>query len=754
MRKPAFRILLAFSLALNAALYWLWRQSQRVSHRLETLDTTMSPPAAQPAAPAIPAPPLSPATVESPISRATGALSSHITPFTLIALALTFAIVGQSDFAQGPDSPLLPWGLLFYLVAIALFTIAIVQSDRLAGASAHPHDLPLEPDAAPSVEPIEPATPAAPLTPVRVLALLLVVVMTFVMLERLRVDPPLSDYTLPFLLWLGAIGLFIRTTVPLRRRSRPIGSSPWQSHWRIAAALIVIVLIALALRVWDLSGIPPTFSGDEGSFGLESVKTMTGAINNPFTTAWLSVPTMTFYFNSIPIRLLGRSVFAARLPWALVGTVTVLIAYQLVRRLTGRTIALIAAGLLATYHFHIHFSRLGMNNAADPLLVGLMLLLLYRAIDRRSPLDWALCGVTIGVAQYFYFGGRFAAIVAGVLIAYELIRDIRRFWREQWRGLLILIGAALITSAPMIQYAIRYPNDYNARVNQIGLIQSGLLDAIVKVTGQNPIAVLLDQFQRAALAFNVYPDRTPWYASPQPLFDFAAGVLFLLGLGYGTLRPGDRRLFPMVVWWWGATILGGALTESPPSSQRLITLAPVAVFFVGLAMLKIGQVVQRAWREFDPRLFIPYFAAATLALSLSSMNWYFAVVTPQHAYGGYNGAVAQQLAEYMRDKLGPDWRVYFIGPPRLFIGFGSILFLAPDVEGVDIIEPLTAPLDPTWIMPGKNAAFVFLPERINELDWVRATFPDGELDDVPSLWEGDPNPTFFIVYKVALRASQ
>ena len=70
----------------------------------------------------------------------------------------------------------------------------------------------------------------------------------------------------------------------------------------------------------------------------------------------------------------------------------------------------------------------------------------------------------------------------------------------------------------------------------------------------------------------------------------------MLGLGYATLRPTDRRLFPMLIWWWGAILLGGVLTENPPSSQRLITSAPPAVFFVALAIWKTGQITERIFR--------------------------------------------------------------------------------------------------------------------------------------------------------------
>jgi hypothetical protein len=310
------------------------------------------------------------------------------------------------------------------------------------------------------------------------------------------------------------------------------------------------------------------------------------------------------------------------------------------------------------------------------------------------------------------------------------------------------MGAAAITGAPMIQYAIRYPDDYNARINQIGIIQSGWLDREQEIRQQSAFEILLDQLQRAALAFNAYRDRTAWYAAPGPLFDPATGILFLLGLGYATLHMGNRRLFPMLAWWWGAMVLGGALTESPPSSQRLITLAPPAVFFVTLALEKIVHILKHTF-QLNTRTLLPVAASAVLALGMGSSLWYFGQFTSMRLYGSLNGMIATDIAHYMHEQLGSDWRVYFFGPPEMYVNFGSIPFLAPEVEGIDVVEPLTQPPPPDLVSSDKDTAFIFLEDRLSELDLLRQTFPDGELEEFRSEFGSTPESIFaFAVYKV------
>lgn len=568
-------------------------------------------------------------------------------------------------------------------------------------------------------------------------------------LSTLGATPPLPDYNWLVFPWLGATGLYLLAVAPPRRSPSADGARWPATNWRLLAGVVGITLAALVLRVWQIHAIPPTLGGDEGSQGLEAMRVLEGEVRNPFSTGWLGVPTMSFYFNALTIGPLGNTIAALRLPWAVVGTATVLVMFFLVKRLVGVPLALMTAALLATYHYHIHFSRLGSNQVADALFVALALLYCYRGYDRRSTLDWALCGVVIGLAQYFYAGARFTAVVIVATTVFLALRDNVRFWRTQRDGVLVMLGAALMVAAPMIQYALRFPDDYNARINEVGIIQSGWLEREQEILNTGALPILFDQFRRAALAFNFYPDRTVWYGNPEPLFGFAAAALFGLGYGYGVLNLLDRRLFPLVAWWGGAMIMGGMLTESPPSSQRLITMAAPAVFFVALAVFRVGQVILHSLGAHNPRLLQLSVAVVIVALSLTSIRWYFVEYTPLRVYGNYNAVVATSLGKYARDELDPNWRIYFFGPPRMYVTFGSIPYIAPEVEGVDFVEPLDAPLDRNQIPPDKHAVFVFLPERLGELDLVRETFPDGELEQI-----APPPPytdqTLYVVYRVPL----
>ncbi len=672
----------------------------------------------------------------------------------LLVLLVLLAVAGCAwlfarNLGNAPTlpPPLLPLVLIF-MGALGL----LVGRERREWLAATPAALPPEIEAAPMVQQgkvtyfsslhIAVGSLPAGVSSWQLLALAGSLLLTILLLLRIPQMQPGDSYLGVFLSWLIGIGLFMAAVAP----PRPETWSQWRERtrvlWReqrlVIVLLTAVILGALLLRVVNLGTVPQTLAGDEGSQGLEAVRVLRREIRNPFSTGWLGVPTMSFFFNSITISLFGASNAALRLPWALAGTVTVLAAFFLTRRLTNLPLALMTAVLVAAYHYHIHYSRLGSNQVADPFFVVLALLFLYRALDHNRPGDWALTGIICALGLYFYAGARLTPVVVGAVLLYYLLRERQQFMEQRLSGVFILTSAFLVVAAPMLQYAMRFPGVFNARLNQVGIFQSGWLEREVVVRNEGVLAILADQFRRAALAYNYYPDRTVWYGLRTPLLDPFFGALFLLGLLYATLRmwgnQRDWRLAPMVAWWWGGIILGGMLTESPPSSQRLITTSVPACFFTALAIWEVLSLAQAAIPQL-PKRFLATTAVAIFAVI--SLQGYFLDFTPQRLYGGRHAELATDLAPLLNE-LSDTHYAFFFGPPAMYWGFATIPYMAPDMPGQDVIEQLQTPLPPAMLPPGRDALFIFLPHRLSEMALVQQAFPGGEVreiySEVDDLW--------------------
>ncbi|MCA9998982.1 MAG: glycosyltransferase family 39 protein [Anaerolineales bacterium] len=600
-----------------------------------------------------------------------------------------------------------------------------------------------------------------------------------------------DSYLLVTAAWLAAVGLWLTAVLPTRcnrtrtnaderglsqittsqrRKNQALSgksasqtsfSTRWQ-NWKIKDLsafvrvrprpifLLLLLLAAFLLRVWRLETIPFTLGGDEASQGLEAVRVLEGTLRNPLGTGWLGVPTMSFFFNSLTIALFGRTIFGLRLAWALVGTANVLVTFLLVRRLAGEKMGWLTAVLLATYHYHIHFSRLGSNQIADPLFLSLALWLLVRALDEGKRRDWGLVGLVSGFAFYFYAGARLTPVVVLAVIAYQFSRAPRHFWRQHQTGLLIMLLTFLIAAAPMLQYAARFPDEFNARLNTVGIFQSGWLEREVELRQQSHAAVLWDQFQRAAMAFTYYPDRTVWYGLRQPLLDPFFGAMFLLGLLFGTAKllwwRQAQPTAPLVAWWWGGMLLGGMLTESPPSSQRLITLAVPTCFFVALGLWEVGEMVKTAVFETGTQtnaVVNGLLALAVVVFATISLNTYFNEAVPQRLYGGSHAELATELAPRLNALKG-DHRFFFVGAPWMYWNFATLPYLVADAEAVDVGEPPELPPADLSLLIDKGVVYIFLPERFDELTAVQQTLPGGMTEDVVAV-NGRLLATLYIV---------
>ena len=571
---------------------------------------------------------------------------------------------------------------------------------------------------------------------------LIAVLLTLFVLWRIPGMGPHDDYVLVAAAWFAAILFYLLAF------AEPFEDQNWGTwlrnrSWKLIIGVVGIIAMAFVLRIWRLGSIPYTLSGDEASQGLEAVRVLMRDIRNPFSTGWLGVPTMSFFFNSLSLKFLGRTIFALRLPWVFVGTLTILVTFLLVRRLMGTGLALVTAVLLATYHYHIHYSRLGSNQIADPLFLALALFFMVRALDHKRCLDWALAEMVCGFAFYVYAGARLTPVVLVAVLAYWFLLNPRNFWRDHKWGLLVGFVAFLIVAAPMIQYAIRFPVEFNARLYQVGIIQSGWLEREVVILDQPAWKILFDQFRRAALAFNYYPDRTVWYGLPAPLLDPFFGGIFLLGLVYSTLQLFNRRvgprIAPMVAWWWGGMILGGIMTESPPSSQRLITLAVPACFFIAYALWELVQLAGQSIKSAPARALI---VLGVLFFALISLNSYFIQYTPQQLYGGRNAEMATAIAPRLNE-LKAEHRIYFVGAPWMYWGFATLPYLVPDADAGDILDPLTEPLPENLFVQDKGALFIVIPPRMEELDILARAFPNGVREDVSSPIDGRHMVTLF-----------
>jgi len=664
-------------------------------------------------------------------------MRGHTGQWILLLGALGFGTLGQFYFAKKPDYFL--DGLVFYIVAAICLILLVIPRRAPAPVGVAARRL---------------WSRTEFLRSALIIGSVILGAITVVLLAR-----PQTAYWPIFGCWVVAIGLSLCTFLPRPRWTRPALAAFVRANALELSGIILVVAVAFLLRAWRVDTIPWTLSGDEGNFGRWAREALDGRMTNMFVTGHLSMPSMYIFWQAGWLRIAGDNMVGLRLPWAFMGTLSVLGTYLLIRRLFDIRLAFLTAGLVATYHYHIHYSRLGLNNIADPFFVVWALYFIVVGWQGKRRWPWALSGVLTGLAFYFYTGGRQVPIILAGIFMWAIILEPSFLGKHRTDLGAMLLGF-VVTVGPMALFAVQHPDDFNARMNQIGIIQTGWLANEAARLGQTQLQILLDQFQKVFFAFNIYRDRTDFYKPIIPLLDFFPSILFLLGVALSIVQLHDPaaetaaqtgsdrwakpgwRYAVFVIWFFAAIILGGVLTESAPSSQRIISSSIPVMFFVAVAFRALTRVL-------GDLLPIPRLARLVLAgllafgLAWISVQYYFGPYQQSWIYGSYNAEVSTRIGYYMRD-LGPEYKEYFFGAPRMYADFGSSQFIAKGIQVHDVVQPLTRA--PDFVDPKYKPVFIFLPERTKELTFIRQAYPNGVQEEVRRI-NDSVGPLLFTAYR-------
>jgi 4-amino-4-deoxy-L-arabinose transferase-like glycosyltransferase len=665
----------------------------------------------------------------------------RVAAWLLLAAALGLAILGQIYFFQRREYG---WdGLVFHVIAALCFVLAwhLTKPTKPRTTSRPPLRLGAWLRAR--------TVPAALLTLGAFFSLLAV----FLMQNR-TLSQSTHDAVLFWGLGVACVGL--AALWPVSRVLPPFRA--WKESLRAVrrdtvlevATVAALTLLALVLRVAALDSVPYTLGGDEAWHGLLARQVLAGQVRNPFTVGYMSMPTAFYWPLSWSLWLIGDTVTGLRFPAALVGTITVPIFYLFARDLWGRRTALLSSIFVAAYDYHIHFSRLGANNVWDPLFIVLTLWALDRGL-RDSSSDPAqhgegsqegerpkepsslryryflLAGLVMGFSTLFYTGARLLPVLVGIYVTFVWLQRRRQVARLGLHVVLLVLTFVTV-AGPMLSYAQSHPDEWNARLNQVGIVQSGWLEREPELTGESTVHILAEQFLRAAGAFHYFPDRTAWYGAERPLLGFLAGACAVFGMAWAVAHWRDRRYFLVLIWFWSVIITGGMLTESPPSSQRLVIAIPAVALLVAFGLDHSVRLVCRLLDIGRTRENVALGVVVTI-LAMSSIYFYFVEFTPTRRYGSANGETATMMGHYLRELEG-ETQAYLFGAPNMYWKFGTMPFMAPRVQGKDVVEPLDGPpdfVDETDGTADRGIVFLFLPERSGELVWVQQAFPGGHL---------------------------
>ncbi len=458
------------------------------------------------------------------------------------------------------------------------------------------------------------------------------------------------------------------------------------SEWSL---LLLIVVIAAALRFAWLGEIPPGLYRDEAYNGLDAVQVLRG-VTPIFFEANNGREPLFIYLVAAAVAALGRTPVAIRVVAAVLGTLTVPAAYFLFRALYGRSVALLGAAVLAITVWPIQLSRIGFRAVALPLFTALTLWQLWAAARSGRAWRFALAGALYGASFYTYLAARFTPLA---LAAWLALRGRRQAPPIRRQNLLLFAAATLIALAPLAAYVGTHWESFSARAGQVSVFNPA-------INGGDLWGTLARHVVKVAGMFNLRGDFIPRHNVPlRPVFDPLLGAAFVLGVIVALARRSDADR--LVLAWVGVMLLPTVLAEDAPHFLRGVGILPVLFAFPALGLHWLGATVSRRVRGAWAQVLLVGLLAGGLAFTVRD---YFIrhAHDPSTAFAFEAGPA--QLAAETNAYLGTGWQGGWVaasGPAagdrtvylaeRLWETWPSLRFLLAESDAVRLLGGAESP---------------------------------------------------------------
>ncbi|MCB0227654.1 MAG: glycosyltransferase family 39 protein, partial [Anaerolineae bacterium] len=189
-----------------------------------------------------------------------------------------------------------------------------------------------------------------------------------------------------------------------------------------------VMLLAAALRLWQLDVLPPGLFFDEAYNGFDARQVLEGVSRPLFFAANNGREPLFIYLQALSIALLGPTPFALRVVSAMVGILTIPIMYfcaYTVLRTTPSSpqgdrragwLALVAAAGLAVSYWHVSLSRVGFRAILLIPVSALAIAFFWRAWTEGRTRDYVLAGIALALALYTYIAARLLPFVVAAFV--------------------------------------------------------------------------------------------------------------------------------------------------------------------------------------------------------------------------------------------------------------------------------------------------------------------------------------------------
>lgn len=439
--------------------------------------------------------------------------------------------------------------------------------------------------------------------------------------------------------------------------------------------LLIILAIASFFRLWQLDSIPPGLYPDEAmnaNDAFEAFQTKDFKVfypeNNGREGLFINLIAFSFF-------IFGASIWAIRIVPAIIGIITVLGLYLLVKELfrkskSSELIALASSFFLATSFWHINFSRIGFRAIMTPFVLVFSLYFLFKGFRTKKILNFIIAGIIFGIGFHTYISFRLAIFLIMAVLFFWLLN----YWKEKKKYFILTFFFLLfvfIAALPIGIYFLDNPEHFISRATGVSIFSQ---PSLIKAFSESLIKHLA--------MFNFQGDGN-WRhnIASSPVLFWPVGILFLIGLAisikewifsiknksYSTLT-----LHSTLIGWWFILMLPGILTyEGVPHSLRCIGSIPPTFIFAALS-------VDFLYQKIKPYLKLTTWTSLIAILALAALTTSFAFVQYSRYFiiwgrdQNVKGAFTQKFVEignYLNSHSPETQRYVIVNEPGVPVPF-------------------------------------------------------------------------------------
>jgi len=370
--------------------------------------------------------------------------------------------------------------------------------------------------------------------------------------------------------------------------------------------VVVLLLLASALRIIDLSHLPQGFSDDEIINIRLADNVRQGDIYVFFPGEDGGREGLYHVLVAFVTSFVGEGTVGFRILSVWLGVLSLAIIYTLGRHLFNPIIGVLSAGLLTVNMSAILLSRTVSSDAVVLFLVSATMLALARSLPvyRRTRVvtsnvvSFAALGALLGIGVYLHPSSLFIVLGAMVYILHLVfMRHVMFRQRRSYTGFAILL--MLIISMPYVISSINLPQ-YAAGQR----ILSHYSDGLIRSIANGLIAVIHTG------------DADPLHNLPgRPLVDIFSGLFMIAGFFVCILRH-HRPRFMLLLLMFVSTLPAAFIVENSPNFSRMSVIYPQLSIFFGMGFYSLIRS-----RVFVDVVFRRLAVAGVLALLGLNLIW-------------------------------------------------------------------------------------------------------------------------------------